>query len=175
MAEAMRDHNSLSSRERQELNEKLRLIKNIDQNGHWWSRVKEPLSAILSLVVATGKVLVALKATAGGIFVQYKVAGMSFNLAGGAFKTSALLTATGPAALVGAGVAAAVYFIPWFTVFSWIQGFFSSIWDTIRRWVENFQRFLSSLAAESENVQPQRRQRRRNSGRRSVPMTFSHG
>ncbi|KAF4966961.1 hypothetical protein F66182_17945, partial [Fusarium sp. NRRL 66182] len=99
--------------------------------GNWWREWRGTVATILGLVVSAGTLVINLKATAGGIFVEYKLGIMSVKVAAGAVKTSALVTAAGPAVLLVAGFAAAVYFVSWDKVFSWMKSFFSRIWDWI--------------------------------------------
>jgi hypothetical protein len=129
-------------------------------NGKWWREWKGPVAAILGLTVAAGKFAVGLKAAAGGVFIEYKLGLMSLKVAAGVAKTSALVTAAGSAVLLGAGVAAAVYFVPWDDVFSWIWDWICNLWASFRKWAS---KQAERLKARNQNIRDGR----------SVPMAFS--
>ncbi|OQV00790.1 hypothetical protein CLAIMM_06241 [Cladophialophora immunda] len=163
----MRNNNSLSGSEKDEMKRQLRHMENVDMNGSWWHEWRGPISVILGLAAASVKFVVELEATTGGVFVEYKFGLMSLKAAAGGVKASALLTAAGPAVLLGVGVAAAAYFVPWDKVFSWVKSFFSWIWDRICNLWESFKTWVSGQVENSEAY------RRNSRGRRSVPMAFS--
>ncbi|GAB1315445.1 hypothetical protein MFIFM68171_05655 [Madurella fahalii] len=164
---AMRSSESLSSEDKEKLRTHLQAMENADMDGKWWRAWKGPVSAILGLAVAAGKLAIGLEATVAGIFVEYTFGYMSWKAAAAAPKTSVTMTAAGSAILLGVGVAAAVYVIPWDGLFSWFRGFFASIWD----WMCNvWAKFKSWLFGEEEKS---RAPNARDPGGRSSPMAFS--
>ena len=157
---------NISYTDQESLRSHVRGMNGAEMKGNWWREWRGTVATILGLVVSAGTLVINLKATAGGIFVEYKLGIMSVKVAAGAVKTSALVTAAGPAVLLGAGVAAAVYFVPWDKVFSWMKSFFSRIWDWICDLCEKFANWKSEQAQRSKA-------RPTNTGRaKSMPMEF---
>lgn len=123
-------------------------MNNIKMEGNWWNEFKGPIAAILRIIAgaATFTSATCIKMSAAGAFVQYKFVGdvLKGAAAVGGTKAGAALgaTAAGSALLVASGVAAAIYFIPWESIFDWLNTIVSwlrikieSIWEKIKSWL----------------------------------------
>lgn len=133
----------LSSAQRDEIRAHLQRMHNTRMSGNWWREWKGTVAAILGIVVTGAKLTFGMKAAVGGIFVNWSFAGHVFQAGAFGAKASAVATAAGPAVLLGAGVAAAVYFVPWESLFQWLRGALSRIWDWICDLWEGIQKLLS--------------------------------
>jgi hypothetical protein len=119
-----------------------------------WEDVKGTVAAILGIAVGTAKFAGSLSGAVGGIYVKYAFGLQSFELGAAGAKLTTIVTAAGPAVVLGVTAAAAIYFIPWEGLFAWLKGCFSWLWDKICHvwqkfmgWVRNW--FFSSS---TENV-----------------------
>jgi hypothetical protein len=123
-------------------------MDNIKIEGRWWNQFRGPIAGIID--VLTGAIKLAssayIKASPRGLFVSYGIVGEVLNITVGVagMKVGAALglTTVGSAILVSAGVAAAIYFIPWESVFdwletiaSWLQKGIKTIWEKIKDWL----------------------------------------
>lgn len=124
-------------------------MENAKKNRKWWDQWKGPVAAILGLITGTGRCAFNINAAASGIILEYKLEATCLKFAAGTAKLSASATAVGPAILLGAGVAALVYIIPWGHVLSLIQGIFSSVWNWICNLWESLSTWVQSRASES--------------------------
>jgi hypothetical protein len=157
--------NNLSASQRQELRQHLQGMRETTMNGKWWHQWKGPIATILALVTGTGKLAIGLKAAAGGVYVNFQLGAMTLKVGAAAMKASAIATAAGPAILLGAGVAVAVYFIPWDDVFVWLKDVLSCFLDWISALWASFRSWLGR--------QMQNNHTDESSGRGSIPMGFS--
>jgi hypothetical protein len=130
--------NSLSPSEKERLYQTFQDMRNTDMSGKWWREWRGKVAAIVGLTVGAGKAMIGMHATATGVFIDMKYG--LFALKAGGIQTSAVVTAAGSACLLGVGVAAAVYFIPWDDLFSWlgnlISSFFSWLWKVWQEFME---------------------------------------
>lgn len=119
----------------------------------WWDRHRAYLAAILGVLAGGGAASVAgaasMKATAAGVSAAWHFGlGQSVQFSAGfvTVKAASVLTAAGPAVLVGAAVAAAVYFVPWGKVFAWFRATLGSrLWGVIKAAWERLVCFLRHL------------------------------
>jgi hypothetical protein len=146
-----------------ELKSHLQTMRKGNMHRNWWKRWRGPIAAILGIVTTTGKIAVGLKVAAGGAFVDFNCAAFSLKAGIAGLKASSVMTVAGPAVLLGVGVAAAVYFIPWDDVISWIGILFSRFCSWIMRLWEDFQTWWH---------QGQVDRTARSSKKRSRPMQF---
>ncbi|KAH9207415.1 hypothetical protein DL95DRAFT_450347 [Leptodontidium sp. 2 PMI_412] len=120
------------------------------KRGEWWQDWKGAIAGILGLVTAGSKFAMGLDATAKGMFVQFQWGGMSLKAASASSKLATMATGAGPAVVLGVGVAAAVYFIPWVDMFNWLEenvfsrfrSWFAALWEHFRSWLNSQPDFL---------------------------------
>jgi hypothetical protein len=131
-----------------------------------WDEWKGPVAAILGLAAGAGKFAFSMKVAAGGMYAKYKFGMLAVELGAAGAKGSVVATAAGPAILLGLGVAAAVYFIPWDSVFKWLEKVIAWLWEGMKAiwegmkaawarfqsWVASF--FGSDVAKEEESFMP---------------------
>ncbi|KAM5350988.1 hypothetical protein ACJ41O_003711 [Fusarium nematophilum] len=136
---------SLSQRQRAKVHDYLGRMRNTRMTGTWWEEWKGLIAGILGVSATSVKLAAGLKASAGGFFFNFKTFATSFQA--GAFKASlsSIATAAGPAVLLGAGVAACVYFVPWEDVFTWLRGAFATIWDWFTALWDKFRSYMETL------------------------------
>lgn len=111
-----------------------------------WNKWREPVNKLLDVAAGTSSLAQVVECYAGGIVVQ---AATNLTASGidGAFRISAgLLCLSGPGkiALVGVGAAAAIYYIPWDTVWGWFRNAFGAFltwlmraWENLKSWVQS--------------------------------------
>ncbi|KAI1097135.1 hypothetical protein F4804DRAFT_202819 [Jackrogersella minutella] len=160
-AKIVRAQDEFSSSEQEDLR---MLFEKLSTNLEW-GEVKGTVAAILSLVVGTYKSAMGIKTDDGGIDVRY-----AFGLAvATSAKMSTIATAAGPAVMLGAVSVAAVYFIPWDSLFDYLKISLSWLWDKICKLWERFKCWVQNLftGAEAEKAEgkPQ--------GQMVRPMKFS--
>ncbi|KAJ3494585.1 hypothetical protein NLG97_g3985 [Lecanicillium saksenae] len=90
-----------------------------------WNDVKGRVAAILGLAVGSVKFALGFKAVAGGVYLKYAFGLHSLELGMAGAKVASVATVAGSAVVLGVGVAAAVYFVPWGALFTWLQRKFS--------------------------------------------------
>lgn len=164
----------LNKEQQGELKAHLEAMQRGKMHRNWWKKWKGPVAAILGLVTTTSKIVVGLKVAAGGAFVNFNCAAFSLQAGIVGLKASTVLTVMGPAVLLGVGVAAAVYFIPWGDLISWIGSLISRVSSWIVRLWEGF---LSWWSQWQEDIQTWWRQKQvdhvaQSSRRGSRPMRF---
>ncbi|KUI54702.1 hypothetical protein VP1G_02122 [Cytospora mali] len=111
-----------------------------------WDKWREPVNKLLDVAAGTTSLAQVVECYAGGIVVEAatKLTASSIE---GAFRVSAgLLCLSGPGqmALVGVGAAAAIYYIPWDTVWGWFRSAFGAFlswlvaaWENLKSWVKS--------------------------------------
>lgn len=130
---------NVSSSERDQLQQNIQAMRNTDMGGKWWNDWKGPIAAALGIVSGAGTFAMAsaIHATKTGVFINMKYGFFALKMGAVHTKVAAMVTAAGTGVLLGAGVAAAAYFIPWDDFFGWlgnmISRFFSWLW---RLWQE---------------------------------------
>jgi hypothetical protein len=155
---------NLNKEQQEELKAHLEAMREGKMHKNWWKKWKGPVAAILGLVTTTSKIAMGLKVAAGGAFVYFNCAAFSLQAGVVGLKASTVMTVIGPAVLLGVGVAAAVYFIPWGDLISWIGSLISRLSSWIMRLWEGF---LSWWSQWQEDIQTWWRQRQVNHAARS--------
>ncbi|KAF6821403.1 hypothetical protein CPLU01_12537 [Colletotrichum plurivorum] len=114
------------------------------EGGNWWDKWSGSLAAILGILAGGSKLVAQASAAVGGTLVDFNCGLFSLKVAKASAGISGIATAAGPAVLVGLGVAAAIYFIPWKELFewlgrivSWLPDAFATIWETFKSWLAN--------------------------------------
>ncbi|KAH0532900.1 hypothetical protein TsFJ059_001532 [Trichoderma semiorbis] len=132
---------AISDFDRNKLHAHIEKMDRVKMEGSWWEDFRAPISAIVGILASAGKLASTglVKMSAKGIFVQYKFIGYAISTATAA-SMSAL--SAGTAMLVAPGVAAAIYFIPWGSIFGWLNTVVSwlttglnKIWEKIKDWL----------------------------------------
>ncbi|KAL1854471.1 hypothetical protein Daus18300_011392 [Diaporthe australafricana] len=115
-----------------------------------WNRWRAPVNKLLDVAAGTTTLAQVVECYAGGIAIQVATKAAEHGIEG-AFKVSAgLLCLGGPGqiALAGVGAAAAIYFIPWDTVWGWFRSAFGALLTWIMRAWENLKSWMQSAVAE---------------------------
>lgn len=110
-----------------------------------WDEVRKPVAAIFGLLLGTTKFIAGLKLTAGGFYAKYAFGMHAAEIGMGGVKLTAVATAAGPAVVLGVAAAAAVYFIPWTDLFSWLKNAVSWMWDKVKDIWDTFICWLKRL------------------------------
>ncbi|KAK1995071.1 hypothetical protein LX36DRAFT_179457 [Colletotrichum falcatum] len=128
--------------ERERLARHFDVMRNRPVDGEWWREWRGSVASIMGVLSGGVKLAAAVKASAGGAFFHLNYGILSLKAGGGFAQASFLASAAGPAVLVGAGVAAAVYFVPWDKLFAWFEGMLPwlldrlrTIWSMIKDWL----------------------------------------
>ncbi|EXJ73543.1 uncharacterized protein A1O5_03304 [Cladophialophora psammophila CBS 110553] len=162
---ASRPWGELPSHRLEELRSALHETDGLSSETDWWDKWKGPAAAVLGVIAGTTKMAAGLKAAAGGFYVKYAgtFALTTHTLEVGAAnaKITAIATAAGPALLLGASVAAAVYFIPWKRFFNWLGGILprifeacQQIWEWFASWFARFTEWVRDTFQESSRCRP---------------------
>lgn len=110
-----------------------------------WEDVKGVVAAIVGIATGTVKFGAKLSAAAGGVYVKYSFGLHALELGAAGAKMTVVATAAGPAIVLGVTAAAAAYFIPWETLFGWLQVALSCIWEKIGALWQKFKDWVVSL------------------------------
>lgn len=157
----------LPSHRFEELRRALPETSGFSSEADWWDKWKGVAAGVLGIVAGTAKMAASLKAAAGGIHIKYvgKFLLTTHTVEVGAAygKIATVFTAAGPAVLLGAGVAAAVYFIPWKEFFKWLSGLLpvivqacQSVLEWFSSWFSGFQRWVDDMFPDPLSHQPRR-------------------
>jgi len=117
-----------------------------------WDEVKGTVAAIVGIAVGTVKLGVSLSGAAGGIYVKYTFGFHALELGAAGAKMTAVVTAAGPAVVLGVTAAAAVYFVPWESLFDWLKRTLFCLWDKICALWQRFKDWVMSLFASESPV-----------------------
>ncbi|KAG8165968.1 hypothetical protein KVR01_004520 [Diaporthe batatas] len=127
----------LSTAERDRILSYIRSMNETRMEGTWWEQWRGYIAGILAVAVARTKLNAGLSATAKGLFFLGAGGKAAFWNAG----LKAFGSAAGPAILLGSVVGAAVYFIPWTDILSWLAGkarsfetWISEVWAKLHNW-----------------------------------------
>jgi hypothetical protein len=152
-----RSTNEFDAFQQEELRRYVRSMGHISTNSAW-DEWKGPVAVILGLAVGAGKFAFSMKVAAGGMYAKYKFGMLAVELGAAGAKGSVVATAAGPAILLGVGVAAAVYFIPWDSVFKWLEKVIAWLWEGMKAIWARFQSWVTSFfgndVAEEESFMP---------------------
>ncbi|KAL7934121.1 hypothetical protein V8C35DRAFT_280428 [Trichoderma chlorosporum] len=133
----------MSDFDRDKLRAYIEKMDGVKMEGSWWDDFRAPISAIVGILTSTAKLASTgfVKMSSGGMFVQYKFVGYAISTATAA---SMSVASAGNALLVAPGVAAAIYFIPWASIFGWLNTVISwfqvgirKIWEKVKDWLAN--------------------------------------
>lgn len=139
---------------RQKVEEYLDQMEKADKKGAWWEEWKGSIAAILALVAGGTKFAIGLNAAAKGMMVHFQWGPATLTIVRASFNFQTVATAAGPAVLLGVGVAAAVYFIPWKNVFTWLEknifrrfgSCLQALWDQFQSWVRRQMKFFDKTS-----------------------------
>ncbi|KAM0554977.1 hypothetical protein ACHAPJ_006715 [Fusarium lateritium] len=106
-----------------------------------WDKWKLQVAAIVGTLVTGVKIFAKMDASASSSFFRFKLGDLALEWGRSSGSLSTVVTAAGPAVLLGAGAALAIYVIPWEKVFSWLEGvigswgsWFQSLWTRFCDW-----------------------------------------
>ncbi|KAJ0271919.1 hypothetical protein COL940_010727 [Colletotrichum noveboracense] len=105
----------------------------------------DTLSAIVGLAIGTVKLKIAANAAVGGVYVKYAFGFHALELGAAGAKAATVVTAAGPAVVMGVTAAAAVYFIPWESLMDWLKGALSFLWGKVCAVWERFKDWVMHL------------------------------
>ncbi|KDN71583.1 hypothetical protein CSUB01_12012 [Colletotrichum sublineola] len=107
--------------EKRRLERQFDKMRNKTVHGEWWQEWRGRVASIMGILSGGAKLVGSIQASTGGAFFHLPY-GMFSLKAGAAYAEGAVIaSATVPAILVGVGVAAAVYFMPWEKLFGWFK------------------------------------------------------
>lgn len=137
---------SMSDFDRDKLRSNIEKMDNVKLEGSWWDQFRAPISMIVGILTSAAKLGSTgyIKMSAGGILVQYKFVGYAISTAAAA---SISAVTAGSALLVAPGVAAAIYFIPWESMFGWLNTVVSWLKMGIKKIWEKLQAWLATCAS----------------------------
>ncbi|KAF5511579.1 hypothetical protein CGCS363_v003205 [Colletotrichum siamense] len=163
---------TLSSREKIRIRRHVEKMKKTSvDDGEWWKRWRGSLASILGILACGAKLAVSIKASAGGALFQFQYGLLNIKAGAACAEASAFMTAAGPAVLIGVGVAAAVYYVPWDSILEWLGGILSWLSDGFIAIWEMFKDWMASGNQSHNNYQ--RRRERKGNARVPRPMDFS--
>ncbi|KAJ0277262.1 hypothetical protein CBS470a_010366 [Colletotrichum nupharicola] len=81
----------------------------------------------------------------GGVYVKYAFGFHALELGAAGAKAATVVTAAGPAVVMGVTAAAAVYFIPWESLMDWLKGALSFLWGKVCAVWERFKDWVMHL------------------------------
>ncbi|KAF5521101.1 hypothetical protein CGCA056_v005971 [Colletotrichum aenigma] len=110
-----------------------------------WDDIKGVVAAIVGLAVGTVKLKIAANAAVGGVYVKYAFGFHALELGAAGAKAATVVTAAGPAVVMGVTAAAAVYFIPWENLIDGLKGALSFLWDKVCAVWERFKDWVMHL------------------------------
>ncbi|KXH42944.1 hypothetical protein CSIM01_01698 [Colletotrichum simmondsii] len=96
--------------EKQKLRRQFEKMRSQPMDGNGWLKEwKGIIASVMGVLAGGSKLVAAITASTGGVFVHYQYGIMSIKVGAAFAKGSMIATAAGPAIFVGVGVAAAVY------------------------------------------------------------------
>ena len=151
----------LTAQDRNHVRNEFEALKKEDMDGEWWKRWRDRFALLMGGLSDASTFGAGIEVTARGIFFQYKwSSGGSTTEGSTQLSTTALGTVAGmvgKATLVGPGIAAGIYFIPWGKllswmgqVFVWIKDILNWLWEKIKSIASTGASYISSAGANSE-------------------------
>lgn len=132
---------SISKKQREQVTQHFReMCEAKYQDTPQWSQWKGPVNKLLDVAAGSASATQVVDCYANGIVVQAASKLTEFGV-DGIFKISAGLlcvSTPGQMAMAGVGVAAAIYFVPWDTVWTWFRASFGWLMNWLVRAWENF-------------------------------------
>ncbi|KAF4822815.1 hypothetical protein CGCTS75_v010563 [Colletotrichum tropicale] len=163
---------TLRSREKTRIRRHVEKMKKTSvDDGEWWKRWRGSLASILGILACGTKFAVSLKASAGGALFQFQYGLLNIKVGAACAEASGFVTAAGPAVLIGVGVAAAVYYVPWDSILEWLGGTLSWLSDGFIAIWEMFKDWMASGNQSHDDYQ--RHRERKGNSRVPRPMDFS--
>lgn len=104
-------------------------MQNTPMEGTWWEDWRAPLAALLGVAAGGVHLVTKMHLSAKGAYVAFRFGSTFVQAGAGALDFSASAAFVGPPILLGVGVAAAVYFVPWDSLLKLLGGFFASFWN----------------------------------------------
>lgn len=141
---------SISKKQREEVTRHFREMCEAKYEGSpQWDRWKGPVNKILDVAAGSATATQVVECYANGIVVQAATKLTECGMEGALRISAGLLCVSGPGkiALAGVGVAAAIYFVPWDTVWAWFRAAFGALLTWIMRAWENFKSWVANEAA----------------------------
>lgn len=108
----------------------------------WWERWQKPISLIIGILTGN-KSGHTMRATVGGLYVEFNF-GAAVLSAGAAGIPQIISLAAGPASLLGVGAAAAVYYLPWEAIMTWLWNIIKSLFQGILAIFERLMHWVAS-------------------------------
>lgn len=137
---------SISKKQREEVTQHFReMCEAKYQDTPQWDKWKGPVNKLLDIAAGSATTTQVVDVYANGIVVQAATRLTEFGVDGLLKISAGLLCVSGPGqmALAGVGVAAAIYFVPWDTVWAWFRASFCSLlswlvqaWENLKSWVQ---------------------------------------
>jgi hypothetical protein len=124
-----RARSKLDQRQQSVIEESFAKIRQANGN---WDAIKNPVAAILSLLVGSAKFAAGISATASGFHVKYAFGAHALEIGMAGAKVTAVATAAGPAVVLGIAAATAVYYIPWPSLASFMERALWFMWEKIK-------------------------------------------
>lgn len=105
-----------------------------------WDKWRGPVNKLLDVAAGSASATQVVECYANGIAVQAATKLVEFGVDGVLRVSAGLLCVSGPGqlAVAGVGVAAAIYFVPWDTVWAWFRAAFGALLIWLLRAWENF-------------------------------------
>lgn len=141
---------SISKKQREEVTKHFREMCEAKYEGApQWDKWKGPVNKLLDVAAGSATATQVVECYANGIVVQAASKLTEFGVEGLLKISAGLLCVSGPGqlALAGVGVAAAIYFVPWDTVWTWFRAAFGALLSWLLRAWENLKSWVSSAVA----------------------------
>ncbi|KAJ1338620.1 hypothetical protein MN608_01480 [Microdochium nivale] len=141
----------------QVIRSQLSFLNDCPMIGKWWKDWQGPISSIIGLAATTVRISASLKTTASGFYLSHSsVAWGTWTMGASHVTATAVMTAAGPAALLGAGAAAAVYFFPWEDFFLWLGSFFGGFFEWLMGLIVGIRRKIADWSStRAQQTQPE--------------------
>lgn len=137
---------SISKKQRQDVTKHFREMCEAKYEGSpEWDKWKGPVNKLLDVAAGSATATQVVECYANGIVVQAATKLTECGIEGALKISAGLLCVSGPGqlALAGVGVAAAIYFVPWDTVWGWFRAAFGMLMSYLLRAWENFKSWMS--------------------------------
>lgn len=143
---------SVSGDQTQKLVYAMSEVDHLSQNdANFWESWKGLIATLLGVTAGVTKFQAGMKLTGAGFYCSHW---LGIKLFGGYISTSATISAAAPAVGMALGVAAAVYFIPWDSLWAYFQRLVGNLWDSVCGIWDWIKAKLSSLLRVAEDLPP---------------------
>lgn len=150
---------AISKKQREEVTQHFREMCEARYQDHAeWGKWKAPVNSLLDVAAGSASLTSVVECYANGIVVQAATKLAETGMDGVLRISAGLLCVSGPGklALAGVGVAAAVYFVPWDTVWAWFRAAFGALLSWLLRAWENLKAWVSKTAGGGGNGKMQK-------------------